>query len=72
MERRAGAAPFNWGACAVLSPAQGRTLPVRQGAFPALHVPRREGEGKRGKGDARRPKMQVTGRRSVGYGLFDK
>jgi hypothetical protein len=32
----------------------------------------REGEGKREKGDARRPKMQEAGRRSVGYGLFDK
>ena len=30
------------------------------------------GRRKQGKGDARRPKMQVAGRRSVGYGLFDK
>jgi len=35
--------------------------------LPALHVPRSEGDGKRGKGEPGSPKSEVAGRRSVGY-----
>jgi hypothetical protein len=72
-----GAAPLrHWGARR-RNGAAGRVM-VRQGAplrtrrLPALHIPRLRGSGKR-EGRARRPKIQVSGRRSVGcQRLFDR
>src|SRR5712692_2877890 len=66
-----GAAPLrHWGARALARRAADPRK-VRQGASQAPGASRRsislacKGEGKRGKGDARRPKIEVTGRRSV-------
>ena len=67
-----GAAPLrHWGARAVATARGGPRLGpqgARRGArrLPALHIPRPRGRGKRGKGDARRPKTRVPGRHSVG------
>src|SRR5438552_5373650 len=77
LERRGGApggaAPLrHWGARALARRAADPRK-VRQGASQAPGASRRsislacKGEGKRGKGDARRPKIQRPGRHSVAY-----
>jgi hypothetical protein len=74
VERREAPAPFKLRGHAPScqrrkgGPCQSARGPAAPGPrrLPALHPLVREGEGKMGKGDARRPKMQKPGRRSVG------